>query len=382
MSRDGNGNYNLPKPPFVPDTVISSADMNSDLSDIAAALTQSFSKDGQTIASSNWNLGTNRITAMANPINAQDAATKAYVDTGDVWGLISDTAATVTANIDVTWTAGDYRAIQVLVLGLYPATAGASTNLLMQARRSGAFVTSGYESLLLSASASGSTVTSLSGLTSWVLTRDGTSVAEDSMTANLLVDPGGVSAEPSVTGNVKNSGYALGRLGHVVTCALSEGEIDGLRFLWEGGLNFVASGRIMVLGLKASASIVSSISLSQLAANDIPYDFGEGPPPDTSTTNTLSTRLARAITIPADFSGSVGGCSVNPTGAAAFDVAVNGVSIGTATINSLGVVSWVSVTPGVPVSVAAGSVVSMSAPAPGDATLETVTFTIAATRTL
>lgn len=48
MPRNGNGSYSLPQAPFVPGTVISSAAVNSDFSDIAAALTGSVSADGQT----------------------------------------------------------------------------------------------------------------------------------------------------------------------------------------------------------------------------------------------------------------------------------------------------------------------------------------------
>lgn len=46
MPRSG-GNYTLPEPPFVPNTVISSSAMNSDLTDIADALTASLARDGQ-----------------------------------------------------------------------------------------------------------------------------------------------------------------------------------------------------------------------------------------------------------------------------------------------------------------------------------------------
>lgn len=48
MARNGTGSYSLPQPAFTPGTTISSAAVNSDLSDIAAALTQSVSADGQT----------------------------------------------------------------------------------------------------------------------------------------------------------------------------------------------------------------------------------------------------------------------------------------------------------------------------------------------
>ncbi len=48
MSRNGSGVYTLPKPAFVPNTTISSADVNADFSDIATALTGSLASDGQT----------------------------------------------------------------------------------------------------------------------------------------------------------------------------------------------------------------------------------------------------------------------------------------------------------------------------------------------
>lgn len=47
MPRNGTGTYSLPQPPFVAGTVISSAAVNSDLSDIAIALTGSLPRDGQ-----------------------------------------------------------------------------------------------------------------------------------------------------------------------------------------------------------------------------------------------------------------------------------------------------------------------------------------------
>lgn len=47
MPRNGSGSYSLPEPPFVPLTTISSAAMNSDLSDIASAMTASLARDGQ-----------------------------------------------------------------------------------------------------------------------------------------------------------------------------------------------------------------------------------------------------------------------------------------------------------------------------------------------
>src|SRR5229473_523256 len=47
MPRNGTGTYSLPQPPFVAGTVISSVAVNSDLSDIASALTGSLPRDVQ-----------------------------------------------------------------------------------------------------------------------------------------------------------------------------------------------------------------------------------------------------------------------------------------------------------------------------------------------
>jgi len=82
MSRNGSGTYNLPAGnPVVTATTITSAWANTTLSDIASALTGSLAADGQTPATGNLNMNTNRITNVVDPTLSQDAATKVYVDT-------------------------------------------------------------------------------------------------------------------------------------------------------------------------------------------------------------------------------------------------------------------------------------------------------------
>jgi hypothetical protein len=81
MSRNGSGTYSLPiGNPVVTGTTISSTWANNTLTDIANALTGSLAADGQTTASGNLNMGTNRIINLGDPTSAQDGATKYYVD--------------------------------------------------------------------------------------------------------------------------------------------------------------------------------------------------------------------------------------------------------------------------------------------------------------
>jgi hypothetical protein len=75
MSRDGSGNYSLPAGnPVVYGTDATDTWANTTMSDIAAALTGSFAADGQTQATGNFDLGSNKIVSLAKGTNDSDAA--------------------------------------------------------------------------------------------------------------------------------------------------------------------------------------------------------------------------------------------------------------------------------------------------------------------
>lgn len=66
MSRNGSGTYNLPAGnPVVTGTTISSTWANTTLTDIATALTGSLAADGQTVATGNLDLNSNKIVNLA-----------------------------------------------------------------------------------------------------------------------------------------------------------------------------------------------------------------------------------------------------------------------------------------------------------------------------
>lgn len=74
MPRDGTGQYNLPNPAVTTATAISSTDENATRSDIAAALTASIARDGQTIPSANLPMGGFKHTGVADGAAATDYA--------------------------------------------------------------------------------------------------------------------------------------------------------------------------------------------------------------------------------------------------------------------------------------------------------------------
>lgn len=86
MARNGSGTYSLPQAAFVYDTVISETAVNSNFSDIAAALTQSVSKDGQTTPTAALPMGTYRHTGVGNAQARTDYAAAGQVqDSAFTW---------------------------------------------------------------------------------------------------------------------------------------------------------------------------------------------------------------------------------------------------------------------------------------------------------
>jgi len=102
--------------------------------------------------------------------------------------------------------------------------------------------------------------------------------------------------------------------------------------------------------------------------------------PGVPTASAIVTRVpvARAVTFPAGLTGSIGSASVAATGSAAFSVQKNGVSVATITF-AAGATS-ATFTADTAITLAAGDLLSIHAPATADATLANVGFVLAGTR--
>lgn len=133
-------------------------------------------------------------------------------------------------------------------------------------------------------------------------------------------------------------------------------------------------------GTQAAVGANWNIAQANIAAAQ-PFDvhaFYPGVP--TASAKVVRVPIARAVTFPANFSGSYFSASANATATTVFDVQKNGSSIGSVSIAAGGTTATFTTTSGTSKSFAAGDVVSIIAPASPDATLADVGFVLAGTR--
>ena len=110
MARNGSGTYNRAVAPYVAGTTITAATVNSEMDDIATALTGSMARDGQSPATANIPMGGFRITGLANAVASTDAATLGQVtDGGTAWVDLAsagttDIGAQTSNNVRITGT--------------------------------------------------------------------------------------------------------------------------------------------------------------------------------------------------------------------------------------------------------------------------------------
>lgn len=95
MSRNSSGVYTLPLPAFQAGTVIKSADMNTDLSDIASALTQSLATNGVSSMTGPLKLAAGTLSAPSLT-QAADTTTGFYSSNTGEWTFVSAGVAVMT----------------------------------------------------------------------------------------------------------------------------------------------------------------------------------------------------------------------------------------------------------------------------------------------
>jgi hypothetical protein len=102
MPRNGSGTYTRPQSDYIPGTTILATSVNSDLNDMAQALTASIARDGQTIPTANLPMGNFRHTGVSDGTARTDYAALGQVQNGEfVWGgTASGTANAATISLN------------------------------------------------------------------------------------------------------------------------------------------------------------------------------------------------------------------------------------------------------------------------------------------
>lgn len=161
-------------------------------------------------------------------------------------------------------------------------------------------------------------------------------------------------------------------------------------FVFKNASSYVATvksddtGTTVVVPAGASCLIHQShddmVKLAEYDGQTVsPYDIGLFLPgqPDAGV-ECFKFVAVRDIDFADDFAGAVGHCGTNPTSTAAFDVLLNGSTIGSVSISSGGTFTFN--TTGGAVSMSAGDRLSMTSPSPQDATLASIAMTFLGTR--
>ena len=127
---------------------------------------------------------------------------------------------------------------------------------------------------------------------------------------------------------------------------------------------------------------VNMVAVSAPFSGTAPYDIGFFFPGTPTDTQLLARHIAaRAFTLPANFVGAQGHIGANPTATFAIDVKLNGTTIGTISISTLGAFTFTT-TSGTAKPVAVGARLSFFGASPADVTASDITVTLLGDRSL
>ena len=194
---------------------------------------------------------TTSASSLTDPSSANHLGRKSYIDAGDIWVRIADTAITAVASIDVEWTEGAYRALRFAVTGVLPGSAGTTNQLSLRMKIGGTYLTGASDYSRQRHYVDNGTATASTDLGSLInLQINNNNANNDEGSVFGDVDPGASNMEAGVIFWSRWSSTNGRAIMYSAGMSPTEGACSGLRFLWNNGANFLAQGRILVQGLK------------------------------------------------------------------------------------------------------------------------------------
>lgn len=289
MSRDGSGNYILPAGnPVVTGTTISSTVQNNTLADIASALTQSVSKDGQTAMTGSLNMGSNAL----NSVSTLNAALLA-VSTAAGGNVLTANDGTVFASITFNGTALTFGPTSAHTLNL--ATNGSNRIAVNSAGNVTVAAPSSGITAALTAVASGIPMSLTDGTVTATVTFNGTAFTIGPTSAHTLNIATNGSSRISVTsaGNgtiaAPSSGvtWAMTAVAAGTAWTITDGTVTGAATLGSTRVNIGASSNHGWALLANNLAVLTSTAGGALAV----------PAPTTGTAMTITGAAASAALV-------------------------------------------------------------------------------------
>ncbi len=180
------------------------------------------------------------------------AVTKQQMDAGDVWVKLFDTAMTAVATVQFTLPAG-YRAYEVQFIDIKSASTGAGVDFYMRSYVGGVLKNGASDYFCQGPYTTGTTGNFVNSTYSFAyITANGQAATPEETAGRITITPGSASARGSIVNHgVRHVDTANARAISFVQTHLPAGLVSDLLFGWVGGTNFAATGRIVVMGLKA-----------------------------------------------------------------------------------------------------------------------------------
>lgn len=143
MARDGSGNYSRVVTPPNNGDIADADDFNAEIDDIATALSDSINKSGTKAFAADQSMGGYKLTNLAAPSDANDAARKAYVDSA-ITAAAQPLDATLTALAALPWSSGNalvqFTAEDTVSLTLTPSVTSVTATTTSATTPGGTFV--------------------------------------------------------------------------------------------------------------------------------------------------------------------------------------------------------------------------------------------------
>jgi hypothetical protein len=185
----------------------------------------------------------------SNPTDADHATRKAYVDAGDRWVTLVDSAITNSSTIDVTgFSLQNYRMVQMLLLGAQLSSSQGSGSTTLRVYRGGTLVTTGYDWQRLTTSLTSASAAAVTNDASVTLTYNGMDTTPVFMTIDITQSNSGNSVVLYANVFYNTGGNPVI---NIVTGRATSGSgwTDGFRITPPATFQNNV-GRVVVLGLK------------------------------------------------------------------------------------------------------------------------------------